>query len=145
MDILTKEQKDILERARKTYGSRNQLAVAAEELNELAIAILKFMRYDSEGIGITQTQSNVLEERADVEIVLNHIDSIYGFDEEKIKQAAWGKVERVKSWLDKTDDLSYSMEERHLSTHKSKDCNKCFYYSHPEEAFEAEICKSCKS
>lgn len=145
MSVLTKEQKEVLARARRTYGSRNQLAIAAEELNELAIAILKFMRYDSEGIGVTQTQSKVLEERADVEIILNHIDSIYNFDEEKIKLAAWGKIERLQNWLNTTDDLAYSMEERHLPAYKSKDCNKCFYYNHPEEAFESEICKSCKS
>lgn len=145
MSLLSQEQKEVLQQARKIYGTRNQLAVSAEELNELAIAVLKFMRYDTEGIGIQQTYSKVLEERADVEVILDHIDQIYGFTDEAIQKELWRKVERVKSWLDKTTDLSYSMEERHLPLYQTKDCNKCFYYNHPEEAFESEICKFCKS
>lgn len=140
--MLSKEQEKILEKARKTYGARNQLAVAAEECNELAIAVLKFMRYDDKHIGVRKTKENVLEERADVEIILNHIDAIYGFTEEQIKSAIWGKISRLKNWLEKTEDLSYSMEERDIP---EKKCEGCFYYDHPEEAFDLGVCQECKA
>lgn len=139
--ILNKEQERILEEARKTYGSRNQLAVAAEECNELAIAVLKFMRYDDEHRGVENTRVKVLEERADVEIVLNHIDSIYGFKESDIASVVSGKIERLKRWLEKTDSMEYTMIDRTVSAVPKKDCSDCFYFEHYEEGFEA--CKNC--
>lgn len=143
--IITKEQNEVLQKARDTYGIRNQLAVAAEELNELAIALLKFMRYSDETKGVDETYDKVLEERADVEVILNHIDNIYGFTETQIQAEVWGKVERLKNWLDKTSDIEYTMEEREVPRCDTKDCSKCYYFDHPEEAFESGICKSCKS
>lgn len=143
--IITKEQNEILQKARDTYGSRNQLAVAAEELNELAIALLKFMRYSDEIKGIDETFDKVLEERADVEVILNHIDNIYGFTEKQIQAEVWGKVERLRNWLNKTSDMEYTMEERKVPRCATKDCRECYYFDHPEEAFESGICKSCKS
>lgn len=119
--------------------------MAAEELNELAIALLKFMRYSDETEGIDETFDKVLEERADVEIVLNHIDNIYGFTEKQIQAEVWGKVERLKNWLNKTSDMEYTMKERKVPKCAAKDCRECYYLNHPEEAFESGICKSCKS
>lgn len=140
---LLDSQKAILKAARETYGARNQLAVAAEECNELAIAVLKFMRYHDEKKGIEETYKNVLEERADVEIVLNHIDSLYGFTEDQIVQAMEGKIKRLKRWLNKTDDFAYTMVDREVGNTDSCD-SSCFYYNHPEEAFEKEVCKNCE-
>lgn len=141
--ILSKGQQKILKKARKVYGSRNQLAVAAEECNELAISVLKFMRYDDESVGINKTRENVLGERADVEIILNHIDNIYDFTEEEIKAVVWGKIGRLKNWLEKTEDMAYTMEERNIP--EKNDCRDCLYFNHPEEAFESEICQTCKA
>lgn len=139
MDILTKEQKQVLSRARATYGYRNQLAVAAEECNELAIAVLKFMRYNDLAEGVVRTRKNVLEERADVEVVLNHIDEIYGITKAELEKEVSGKINRVNRWLEKSDKLSVSMVDRAVNPAR---CDDCFYYDHFEESIEA--CKKCK-
>lgn len=136
---LTEEQEKTLKRARETYGARNQLAVSAEECNELAIAVLKFMRYEDTESGIKATRENVLEERADVEVILNHIDSIYRFTETEILNEMKKKIARVKRWVDTTDSMEYTTIERKLD--EQKDCADCFYFSHFDEAHEK--CKSC--
>lgn len=138
MEILTKEQKQVLSRARATYGYRNQLAVAAEECNELAIAVLKFMRYSDLAEGVVRTRQNVLEERADVEVILNHIDEIYGLTKEELEKEVVGKIDRVNRWLSKSDKLSVSMVDRAVNPIS---CEKCFYYDHFNEAIEK--CKNC--
>lgn len=144
--MLTKEQKDTLALARQTYGTRNQLAVAAEECNELAIAVLKFMRYADEKEGIEATKEKVLEERADVEIILNHIDALYGFSPEAIQNAMFGKVSRLKRWLDKTDNMEYTMVDREVAPHLNKDCEGCFYYDpYTGEIAETGACVTCKN
>ena len=130
MEILTKEQKQVLSRARATYGYRNQLAVAAEECNELAIAVLKFMRYSDLAEGVVRTRQNVLEERADVEVILNHIDEIYGLTKEELEKEVVGKIDRVNRWLSKSDKLSVSMVDRAVNPIS---CEKCFYYNHFNE------------
>lgn len=140
MDILSKGQKKVLAKTRETYGYRNQLAVAAEECNELAIAVLKFMRYGNELEGIDCTRKNVLEERADVEIVLNHIDEIYKITKEELQDVIYGKIGRVQRWLDKSNTLDISMIDREVKNPAS--CEECFYYNHFEESIEA--CKKCK-
>lgn len=135
----TEKQKNVLRRARDTYGARNQLAVSAEECNELAIAVLKFMRYEDTEKGIEATRVNVLEERADVEIILNHIDAIYGLTKKEILNEAQKKIARVERWLDTTDKIEYTMVERSLI--EETDCTDCFYFSHFDEA--CEKCKDC--
>lgn len=139
MGILTKEQKQVLARARATYGYRNQLAVAAEECNELAIAVLKFMRYEDVVEGFNNTRQKVLEERADVEVILNHIDEIYGITKKELEKEVSGKIDRVNRWLSKSNDLSVSMVDRAVNPIS---CEKCFYYDHFDEAVEE--CKKCK-
>lgn len=144
--MLTKEQENTLASARQIYGSRNQLAVAAEECNELAIAVLKFMRYADEKEGIEATKEKVLEERADVEIVLNHIDAIYGLSPEAIRGAMLGKIARLQRWLDKTNDMEYTMVDREVAPHLNKDCEGCFYYdTNTGEIVETGACVTCKN
>lgn len=135
---------DVLEQARKVYGIRNQLAVAAEECNELAIALLKFVRYENETDGVKKTREKVLEERADVDIVLNHIDSIYGFTEDEIYAAGEAKIQRLKNWLDKSNRLEQSTIDRAVPSYTGKNCSDCFWFEHFDEIEAKEACISCK-
>ena len=45
--ILTKEHRDALSKARKTYGTTNQILVSNEELCELAAVCAKYPRYST--------------------------------------------------------------------------------------------------
>ena len=47
-DMLHEQEKKVLEEARNTYGSKNQILVCMEELNELACVLAKYPRYDDE-------------------------------------------------------------------------------------------------
>ena len=139
------ERHKLLQKARDTYGIRNQLAVAAEECNELAIALLKFVRYEDENDGIVKTREKVLEERADVDIILNHIDSIYGFCESEIAQVAEGKLQRLKNWLEKSDKLEQSTIDREVPISDEKGCTNCFWYEHWDELEAKKACRECRN
>lgn len=140
---LSEDQEKVLYSARKTYGPKNQLAVVAEECNELAIAVLKFLRYSDEERGIDKTYANVLEERADLEIVLRHLDAIYGFVDSEIKSVVDKKVKRLQHWLDVTSDTEYTTVFRSYET-KEKNCDGCFLNNHYEEGIEEGQCLKCK-
>ena len=70
---------NVTKEAIKKYGARSQLLMLVEECNELAVAVLHFLR----GRG----SSSVNEEIADVEIMLEQVKMILGKEEsEKIKR-----------------------------------------------------------
>lgn len=133
---LSDKQEKVLAKARNTYGAKNQLIVSAEECNELALALLKFIRYESESKGLAETYERVLEERADVEIILNHIDHIYNFSESEILTAMRGKIERLERWVQETDSIEYTTIDRHVDTDTQVSCEGCFYLSHFDDAVE---------
>lgn len=66
---------DIYTEAVNTFGVRNQVSKAVEELMELGHALVRTLQHEP---------SNVLEEMADVEIMLEQLKRIYG-DTEKMK------------------------------------------------------------
>lgn len=138
--MLKSQNKALLKRARETYGNKNQILVAAEECCELAKELMKYPRYETHENGIKNTREKVLEERADVEIVLDHIDSIYEFTEEEIQQAAQPKLNRLKKWLDTSNSMQYTTEYRETTGF----CDECFYRDHWDDPKRAEMCENCK-
>lgn len=57
-----------------TYGVHNQMDIAIEEMSELTKALLKFRRYGSNA----QTIGDIREEMADVHIMLQQLELIFG-------------------------------------------------------------------
>lgn len=139
---LSEDQEKVLYSARKTYGSKNQLAVVAEECNELAIAVLKFMRYSDEERGIDKTYENVLEERADIEIVLHHLDAIYGFIDSEVEAMIEKKIKRLQHWLKVTSDMEYTTVYRSYESGETT-CEDCYLNNHYEEGIEEGQCLNC--
>lgn len=82
----TPEQKEmaLYERALEAFGERSQILMAIEEMSELTRALLKYVRYKDWGQG---TKEDVLkaiaEERADVSIMLNQLEVIFGDNSEE--------------------------------------------------------------
>lgn len=76
---ITKQEDEIIMRAIKTYGVKNQEDIAIEEMSELIKAILKNRRYSS-----LETRENIREEIADVMIMLAQLISIYAVPGETI-------------------------------------------------------------
>ena len=88
---MNKTSKQILENAIKTYGCISQQNKMIEEMAELTKAILKLRR----GGDDPQLVGNVLEEMADVKIVLAQMEIMYGSPDEIVQQ----KVDRLAEEL----------------------------------------------
>lgn len=88
----------ILEKAVETYGTESQVDMAIEEMSELTKALLKYRRASKNqtDIGIGKAHADILEEMADVEIMLDQMKIIYG---EPICERKH-KIDRLKERLD---------------------------------------------
>jgi NTP pyrophosphatase (non-canonical NTP hydrolase) len=110
-----KYTKAVLQKARETYGARNQISVASEELCELAAVLQKFIRYSTVDKAVSHTRDNVISELADVYNVIDHIIHIYHITLEEIQKAQISKAERLEVWMNTAGkDLEYSMEYRNV-------------------------------
>ena len=85
---------DILEMAIEKYGER-QLDQAQEELAELIVAISKYKRNVSK-----LTIANVIEEIADVRIMLKQVMMLLNIEEFQIKNEELYKLNRLKKRLE---------------------------------------------
>lgn len=88
----------ILEKAVDTYGNESQVDMAIEEMSELTKALLKYRRAlkGNTDISVSKAHSDILEEIADVEIMLDQMKIIYG---EPICERKH-KIDRLKERLD---------------------------------------------
>lgn len=111
---LTEKSKNVLAKARATYGSKNQISVAIEELNELACVLCKFIRYDHEEDAIDALYEKVVDEMADVLVVTDHIKAIFGLADRTIEARAEAKVARVHNWLEKSDSMEQTTVDREV-------------------------------
>ena len=86
--------------------------------------------------------AKVLEERADVEIMLDHVDNVYGFAPYEIQFAALAKISRLKGWLEHSDKSEYTMQAREIPI-KTNNCEGCFYYDHFDDPDRESACRHC--
>ena len=88
--------KETLEEAIATYGTRNQIVVAIEELSELQKELCKFLR--------NNTMENISEEIADVEIMLEQMIMIFS---SRATVDLWKqrKLERLQNRLNNNEVL----------------------------------------
>ena len=84
---------DILEKAIEKYGEK-QLDQAQEELAELIVAISKYKRNENKF-----TISNVIEEIADVRIMLKQVMMLLDIEEFEVKNEEISKLNRLKKRL----------------------------------------------
>lgn len=92
--FLSKKELNTFKRAIDTYGVRSQEDVAIEEMSELTKAIIKNRRYNTD-----ETKANIVEEMADVLIMLFQLMNVYGVP----SQVYEAKVDRLKKRLDETN------------------------------------------
>lgn len=98
---MTKEQEAILKRAIDHYGIDNQLTKTIEELSELTkeICKLKIAGKDFNGADLIRAKQHILEEKADVYIMLMQLDLYFGESLAYID----AKIARLKEWMDESD------------------------------------------
>lgn len=75
------------------YGTRAQLNVAIEEMSELTKEICKFIRG-------AKNRDAIVEEMADVQIMLEQIQIMFGISTDEIYNAKNFKLERLKKRLE---------------------------------------------
>lgn len=102
----------ILQRAQDTYGYANQVSVATEELCELGSVLSKYVRYPDHDTACVAIRAKVVEEVADVCVVLQHIHMIFGITEKELEEAMWKKLERLERWLDTSEDFYQTTLDR---------------------------------
>ena len=90
------ERRALLDRAITTYGAPAQMDMAVEEMAELTKALCKIKRAQA-GCEVTAAIGNVVEEMADVQIMLDQLRIIFHRSTEEVEEA---KLERLKNRLD---------------------------------------------
>ena len=88
---------DLYRQALQRWGDRNQIAKAAEEASELSAAILRYLSPGSWESG-KNMQLAVIEELADVEIMLKQMRLVFG--DQPIDAAKRQKLERLEGRLE---------------------------------------------
>lgn len=144
MNLTNGYKSNVLQKARGTYGSSNQISVAIEELCELSCALSKFIRYDTDDAAVLGSISSVIDEIADVTIVLEHVIAIYGIPDTSIHAAQRSKIDRLERWLESGSSMNVTMKDRELDSTdpvQHQDCSDCYYWDHVEESQEA--CNQC--
>ena len=91
---LNEIQQNILLNAIDTYGTKHQKIQAIEELNELSQAICKSFRND-----IQENRLNIIDEIADVEIMINQLKIIMKIEEIEVQNRVNFKVNRLRERL----------------------------------------------
>lgn len=125
MNILFDHTKEVLERARRTYGYTHQLSVCGEELNELAGVLTKYIRYDTHERAIEKLRDRVIDECGDVLNSLDHIQAIFGISDEEMVEAAARKGYRLEEWLqDPSHSMEVTMDKREVP---DRPCPFCMY------------------
>ena len=92
---MTPEQNKTIHRAISTFGGRNQTMQTIEELMELQHALFENVHRG------TDNRQNIVEEVADVEIMLAQIRQIYGIKQDEISKVQDYKLGRLNTTIDK--------------------------------------------
>lgn len=128
----------LLQTAQETYGYANQVVVAIEELCELGAVLSKYPRYDFHNDAMEALRDKVVEETADVVIMLRHIQMIFGIQPNELDDMMDKKLHRLKRWMESDNkSFQHTTEDRAVV-----DCEKCYYWDHIEEA-PPEDCDKC--
>ena len=131
----------LLETAQATYGYANQVVVAIEELCELGAVLSKYPRYTFHDDAMEALREKVVEEAADVVIMLKHIQMIFEIQPDELEAMMDKKLNRLKRWLENDDkSFQHTTEDRAVE----KDCSGCYYWEHVDE-IDPEVCERCKS
>lgn len=93
----------VLEENIKENGVALETVVAMEECAELIQAISKVKRYGFVG----EYKDNLIEEIADVDIVIREIMMIFGISVGDINEVIDSKIQRIKKRLDITEYTTY--------------------------------------
>lgn len=119
--LFTLRDTKTLQAARDTYGAHKQIGVAAEECTELAKELIKVFRYDDFEDAVKNTKDNVVDEVADVLIVLDHVLNLYNIKEKDLIPHISKKMRRLRYWLNNSDSIEFTTQHRTIDPIDSTD------------------------
>lgn len=100
---LSLEQEEILGRAIRTWGTRQQVIKAIEEMQELTQVLCKWLNLDVKVMNGGLKESKILdainEETADVCIMINQLRTIFG--DQYLQNYVDAKIMRLNSYIPK--------------------------------------------
>lgn len=130
----------LLQTAQETYGYANQVVVAIEELCELGAVLSKYPRYDYHNDALKALRDKVVEETADVVIMLRHIQMIFGIQPGELDKMMDKKLHRLKRWMESDNkSFQHTTEDRAVL---SESCEGCYYWDHVED-IDLDVCGKC--
>ena len=109
---IDKATAELLASARQTYGNKNQIMVCMEELCELACVLAKYPRYEDENKATSELYEKVLDEVADVTVILKHVTEIFDISDEALDDRINKKLERLKRWLLHSESMQETIDDR---------------------------------
>lgn len=92
---MTPEQNKVIHRVISTFGKRNQKMQTIEELQELQSAVFENVHRGTDNL------KNIIEEVADVEIMLCQLKEIYNIDQKEIENVKEYKLTRLNHTIEK--------------------------------------------
>lgn len=110
----------ILKQAQERYGYKNQIIVTAEELAELTQVLLKYARFPDHETALAKTREKVVEEYADAQIVLGHIQMIYNLTPGEVDAVMQQKLSRMERWLSTDKGFEQTMADREWKQNESE-------------------------
>ena len=90
----TKQEEETFIKAFETYGEAHQLMILFEEMAELTKEVTKAIRYSK-----AKRRTQITEEIADVEIMLEQAKMIFGIADEDIEMFRLDKIVRLREVL----------------------------------------------
>ena len=88
---MTQTEKDLYERNIQYHGIEQETTIAMEECSELIQAISKCKRYGC----VDKHRNNLIEEIADVLIIINELQLIYDISNDDIENMKKYKIDRM--------------------------------------------------
>lgn len=113
--FVTPKHRELLKKARDTYGDTTQILVSVEELCELACVCAKFPRYEDPEVARDKLHDKIVDEVADTLIVLDHVVNIFGLTPVDIGDRVEAKMERMYRWLHASKSQSQTMVDREVT------------------------------
>lgn len=135
----------VLAKARETYGNKNQILVCIEELNELACVLAKYPRYEDEAEAREKLYDAVVDEVADVVIILEHVTQILDVELDEVSQRIEMKVERLNRWLNKSTSMQQTLEDREVKSVREMREAEDLIACHTCGQTDRQLCKTCFS
>ena len=129
----------VLQKARDTYGNKNQILVCIEELNELACVLAKYPRYDNEEEAVLELYDRVLDEVADVYIILEHTEAIFNMSTTDILNRIKLKIERLNRWLLHSSSMQETIDDRKIQAY----CANCQRNTDRTDETYDSYCRPC--